>query len=125
MLKYSTHILLALLLPGSLTLAGSAFSQESAIGLFEKQGDIGGVGKPGSVEYDAAKKNYLITGGGENMWFANDAFHFVWKRVSGDVSLSADVRWIGAGGNAHRKACLIIRQSLDPDSAVRRCCTPR
>jgi TolB protein len=114
-MKNATHFLLTFLL-GSLYLAGSAFPQQSGIGIFEKQGDIGYVGKPGSAEYDAIQKTYLITGGGENMWFANDAFHFVWKRVSGDVSLSADVRWIGTGGNAHRKACLIIRQNLDHDS---------
>jgi hypothetical protein len=51
------------------------------------------------------------------MWFTNDAFHFVWKKMSGDVTLAADISFVTAGGNAHRKACLIIRQSLDPDSA--------
>ncbi|MGH7492880.1 MAG: TolB family protein [bacterium] len=101
---------------GILLQAGPIFSQNSALGLFEKHGDIGAVGKPGSVEYDAAKKSYLIAGGGENMWFATDAFHFVWKQASGDVALAADIRWSGAGGNPHRKACLLIRQSLEPDS---------
>src|SRR5256884_5178709 len=50
------------------------------------------------------------------MWFTNDAFQFVWKKMTGDVALTADIRWIGTGGNAHRKACLLIRQSLNPDS---------
>ncbi len=62
------------------------------------------------------KKTYLISGGGENMWFTNDAFHFVWKKASGDLSFAADIKWIGAGGHEHRKACLLIRQSLDADS---------
>jgi len=31
----------------------AAFSQDSALGLLEKHGDIGSVGQPGSVEYDA------------------------------------------------------------------------
>jgi hypothetical protein len=91
--------------------------QEAPLGLFEGHGDVGAVGVPGSVAYDAGPKSYLVTGGGENMWFAEDALHFVWKRVSGDVSLAADIRWLGTGGNAHRKACLLIRQSLDPKSA--------
>jgi len=90
--------------------------QNSALGLFEKHGDIGDVLKPGAVEFDAKKKSYLVAGGGENMWFDKDAFHFVWKQASGDISLAADIRWISAGGDPHRKACLIIRQSLDPDS---------
>ncbi len=97
--------------------AGTCYSQKTALGLFEGHGDIGSVSKTGSVEYDASQKSYRITGGGENMWFDNDALHFVWKKVSGDVSLAADIRWIGTGGNAHRKACVIIRQSLDSDSA--------
>jgi TolB protein len=96
---------------------GPALSQENKLGLFEKNGDIGAVKLPGSVEYDEAKKAYTIAGGGENMWAATDAFHYVWKRVSGDLSIAADIGFIGAGGNPHRKACLIIRQSLDADSA--------
>jgi hypothetical protein len=36
--------------------------------------------------------------------------------MSGDLSISANVRWPKSGGNPHRKACLIIRQSLDTDS---------
>jgi TolB protein len=78
--------------------SGSASSQGSPVGLFEAHGDIGAVGKPGSVEYDAARKSYLVGGGGENMWLANDAFHFVWTKASGVVSLAADLRWMGAGG---------------------------
>src|SRR5207249_4010077 len=107
---------LVLLTLGILLQAGSVSSQDSALGLFEKHGDIGAVRKPGSVEYDAARKSYLIAGGGENMWATNDAFHFIWKQMSGDVSLAADISWVGTGGNPHRKACLLIRQSLDPDS---------
>jgi TolB protein len=90
---------------------------DSSLGIFEKNGDIGDVRKSGSVEFDAARKSYTISGGGENMWATTDGFHFVWKRISGDVSLAADVSFDGSGGNAHRKACLIIRQTLDPDSA--------
>ena len=95
---------------------GCAYSQNPSLGLFEEHSDIGEVLKAGHVKYDAAQKSYLITGGGENIWFNNDAFHFLWKRASGDISLAADIRWIGTGGNPHRKACLLIRQSLEPDS---------
>jgi hypothetical protein len=92
------------------------FAVPPDIGVFSDHADIGSVRKPGSVEFDSAKSAYLISGGGENMWFASDAFHYVWKRMSGDLTLAADVRWIGTGGNPHRKACLVIRQTLDPDS---------
>jgi hypothetical protein len=102
---------------GLLLQAGSVASQDAALGLFEKHGDIGAVKIPGSVEYDAAKRTYTVAGGGENMWATTDAFHFVWRRMSSDLSLAADIQILGSGGNAHRKAVLVIRQSLDPDSA--------
>ena len=116
-MKHPRAIHLALLGLGTFLLAGSTSFQDSPLGLFERHGDVGLVGKPGAVDYDQAQKSYLITGGGENMWATTDAFHFVWKQVSGDVSLAADVRWPDTGGNAHRKAVLIVRQSLDADSA--------
>src|SRR5881409_3035179 len=107
-MKRSIATFMVLLSLGIFLQPGPGSSQVSALGLFEAHGDVGAVGKPGSVEYDAARKSYLVAGGGENMWLASDAFHFVWKRMSGDVSLAADIQCIGAGGNAHRKACLLI-----------------
>jgi len=86
------------------------------LGIFEDHTDVGTVLHPGSVEYDASKQTYTIAGSGENMWFGTDAFQFAWKKVSGDVTLSADISFIGAGHEGHRKAVLMIRQSLDADS---------
>lgn len=94
-----------------------AFSQSTAIGIFDNQSDVGAVKHAGSATYDAATKSYTVVGGGENMWATTDAFHFVWKRMSGDVSLTADIKVLGDTGNAHRKGVLIIRQSLEADSA--------
>ena len=109
--KYFIYLNIIIFLKG-----GCAYSRNPSLGLFAKNIDIGSVRKSGHVKYDAAQKSYLIAGGGENMWFNNDTFHFLWKRASGDISLAADIRWIGTGGNPHRKACLLIRQSLEPDS---------
>jgi TolB protein len=87
------------------------------VGAFENHGDIGTVLHPGAATYDAAHKSYTLAGSGENMWFTTDAFQFVWKKVSGDATLAADISFIGAGVNPHRKAVLMVRQSLDADSA--------
>src|SRR6266487_3799862 len=84
--------------------------------LFEKEGDIGQPSHAGSTIFEPGAHSYSIAGGGENMWFTNDAFHFVWTRVSGDFALRAAIEWLGAGGNPHKKACLIARQSLAPDA---------
>ena len=86
------------------------------LGIFEGHGDVGTVLHPGSVDYNAGKQSFTVAGSGENMWFTADAFHFVWKKVSGDVSLAADVNFLGQGKNPHRKAVLMIRQTLDADS---------
>ena len=95
----------------------TARAQDRTVGLFENHTDVGATRRAGSVEYDKERRTYTVSGSGENMWFTNDAFHFVWKKVSGDVTLAADISFVGTGGDPHRKACLLVRQSLDPDSA--------
>ena len=93
------------------------------LGAFTDHGDVG---KPstigaGSATYDPDKKAYTISGGGENMWAAADHFHYVWKKVSGDVTLESAIAFAGSrpatgAPDPHRKACLVIRQSLDSDA---------
>jgi Tol biopolymer transport system component len=102
---------------GFCLLATNVRGEGPSLGVFEHQSDVGDTRHTGAVHYDEGRRSYTIAGGGENMWFTNDAFHFVWKKVPGDVMLAADIAFLGAGGNPHRKACLIIRQSLEPDSA--------
>jgi TolB protein len=93
-----------------------ALPQTNDLGIFTDKGSVGQTPSGCKAQYDAAKGEYLITGGGANMWGATDAFFFVWKKVSGDVTLTADIRWIGTSAAEHRKAVLIVRQSLDPGS---------
>jgi len=88
----------------------------ASVGTFEGHGDVGTVLHAGASEYDAAGHSYTLTGSGENMWFNSDDFQFAWKKLSGDVALTADISFAGKGGNAHRKAVLMLRQSLDGDS---------
>jgi TolB protein len=112
-------------IPGVLVLAVLSFygslviGQKPAVALsrFEGESDIGSPKRSGSVQYNAASESYLVAGGGENMWSTNDSFHFVWRKVTGDVSLAAEIKILGAGGNAHRKACLMFRQTFEADSA--------
>ena len=101
---------------GGRVVAG-AEEPEAKLGVFTNEGDIGAVAHVGSTIFDSAKSAYSVTGGGANMWFAHDDFHFAWKQVSSDVTLAAHIGFVGPGKNAHRKACLIIRQSLESDSA--------
>ena len=110
-----TRIPAFLLLSAALALAADP---PAPVGQFESQTDIGASVRPGSAEFDAAKGAYTVTGGGLNMWANADAFHFVWKKLSGDFAITAEVRiTTGAeGGNPHRKAGLVVRQGLEPES---------
>ena len=95
----------------------SAQKPSPSVGLFQDHADVGAVLHAGSAQYDRPQGTYTVTGSGANMWFTADAFHFAWKQVSGDITLAADIAFPDQGGNPHRKAVLMIRQSLDPDSA--------
>ena len=92
-------------------------AQTNDLGIFTNEGSVGQTPPGCKAHYDPVKSEYRITGGGANMWNAADAFYFVWKRATGDMTLTADVQWVGTSNVGHRKAVLMIRQSLDPGSA--------
>jgi TolB protein len=104
-----------LALASLLLIAATSRAQES-VGIFENHADVGTVLHPGSATFDPATITYTLTGSGDNMWFASDAFQFAWKKVSGDVDLTADIAFATTAGNPHKKAVLMVRQSLDTDS---------
>lgn len=95
---------------------GTTLPAAGKLGVFEASVDVGKVEKPGSAQFDPATGEYRVIGDGENMWKETDAFHFVYRQLSGDVVLTANVKLLDEGGNAHRKAGLIVRQSLDADA---------
>jgi len=113
---HRTRLQIALLASAFVTPGASAQSQPASLGIFHDQADVGTLLHPGSASYDAASSTYTLTGSGANMWVAEDDFHFAWKKISGDIFVSADVALTGATGNPHRKAVLMIRQSLDAAS---------
>lgn len=106
-----TLLLLAFLLPSS--------ARPQSLGLFEGQADVGAVTPPGTATFAAAADTYTLTSAGANLWGTTDGFHFVWKKISGDGALTADIDFpeTGAEHNPHRKAILIFRQSLDAGSS--------
>lgn len=100
-----------------MTSSGSLASDENALGLFEQQTDVGTVSWPGSCIYDAEHQAYTVAGAGANIWHAHDDFHYVWKRITGNFIVSAQVQFVGAGVEPHRKLGWMVRTSLDPASA--------
>jgi len=99
------------------TLSSICAAQSKDLGIFTDQGSVGQTPPGSTALYDAAKGEYRITGGGANVWGTSDAFYFVWKKAAGDIVLTADVQWVGTSSAEHRKALLMVRQSLDPGSA--------
>jgi hypothetical protein len=87
--------------------------ERTPIGVFEGQADVGGAMVAGSASL--AGDTYTIRSAGYNVWYTRDEFRFLFKRMSGDVSLAADIAY-PAGGFADHKALLVIRQSLDDDA---------
>jgi hypothetical protein len=86
------------------------------IGVFHGQSDIGAAVVPGSASYDAGTNQYTINSAGYNIWYSRDEFRYLWSKMSGDVSLAADVTFADPQGYGDRKAVLIIRQNLEDDS---------
>lgn len=86
------------------------------LGLFTHSGDVGAPDRKGSATFDAATGEYRITGAGANIWGRQDQFQYVWKELTGNFALSASLRFLGQG-NPHRKAGIMLRQSLESDSA--------
>lgn len=88
-----------------------------SLGIFEGQSDVGSVTPPGTLVYDPSAQTYTITAAGANLWSTVDGFHYLWKKISGDISLTADIVFPTATGShsPHRKAVLMFRQSLADD----------
>ena len=89
------------------------------LGIFESQSDIGKVNPPGTASFDPASGAYTVASagcgsvGGER-WIPHGVEEGVGRRF-------ADCRrrsWRGVGRDRspHRKALLMFRQTLDPDS---------
>lgn len=87
---------------------------------FDNHMDIGSVGAAGSVCYDAVNQRYTIYASGADIWGQNDQFHFLYKKLQGDVTISARVKHIG---NIYgwAKGGVMIRESLNTNSKHSMC----
>lgn len=99
-----------------LTMMTFSCGQQNTLGDFEGRTAVGNHPEAGDVRFDAGQRTYRITGSGENIWGSEDAFHYVWRQLEGDLSLTADVAWEEEGGHEHRKAGWMVRSGLEPDA---------
>ena len=76
--------------------------------------DIGNVGAPGSSS--RANGTWTIAGDGADIWGQADAFRYVYQTANGDLTLTVRVA-AQQDTDPWAKAGLMIRESLDPNSA--------
>jgi regulation of enolase protein 1 (concanavalin A-like superfamily) len=94
-------------------LSPSAFAQSNDLGIFSNAGDVGGPAIKGSAVFSSGQ--YRVTGSGANIWAKQDQFQYVWREMTGNFTVMATMRFLGQG-NEHRKAGIMVRQSLDTDA---------
>ena len=99
-----------------ITSGNSAFAQTDAIGIFDHHEDIGRPKNAGSAQYDKVTHTYTLTGSGYNIWFNRDEFQYVYKKIKGDFTVTANFEFFGEKGNDHRKIGWMIRESTDDKS---------
>jgi Tol biopolymer transport system component len=92
-------------------------AQTSSVGIFRYNKDIGNPRNFGSAQYDPITQTYNLKGSGYNIWFERDEFHYVYNKVGGDFIITANVDFVGAGKEGHRKVGLMIRESEDEEAA--------
>src|SRR5258708_15451459 len=96
-------------------LPASLFGQGGSLGVFTNSGDVGNPAIKGAAEFSPSSGEYKITGAGANMWDKQDQLQYVWREMTGNFAVSATLRFLGTGAE-HRKAGIIVRQSLDADA---------
>jgi TolB protein len=94
-----------------------SMAQSNDAGIFQTHADIGNPKVKGAVSYDNDIQSYNIKGGGYNIWFNRDEFHYAYNKVKGDFILTANVKLLGAGKDPHRKIGWMIRASEQEDAA--------
>jgi TolB protein len=95
-------------------LSVQAIAQTASLGIFTNSGDVGGPAIKGATVFSGSE--YRVTGSGADIWDKHDQFQYVWREITGNFTLTVTLRHLGQGA-AHRKAGIMVRQSLDPGSA--------
>ena len=110
--------LLAASSPGLLPYGGTeGLAQSPAVGDFQGHADIGNPKVKGSSTFDGVDQRYTLRGGGYNVWFNRDEFHYAYSRLKGDFILTANVKLLGSGKDPHRKIGWMVRAGEQDDAA--------
>jgi TolB protein len=100
-----------------LSLVMAAVHGQPSYGVFNASADIGKPKAGGNTQYDSENQSYRLKGGGYNIWFNRDEFHYTYKKIKGDFVLTANVALLGNGTDPHRKIGWMIRGGVEDDAA--------
>lgn len=100
-----------------LTIIGAVANAQSPVGIFSNHVDIGKPKLQGAATYNTADQSYSLKGAGYNIWFNRDEFHYAFSKVKGDFLVTANMKLIGKGVDAHRKIGWMVRASEQEDAA--------
>jgi len=93
-------------------------AQQSALGIFDAQSDIGNPPKKGLGTYSAQNQSYTLTSSGYDRASDYEGFHYVYKKMKGDFIVYARGTFEQhLRGDAQHNMGWMIRQSLDKQSA--------
>jgi TolB protein len=93
-------------------------AQNNNTGIFKYNADIGSPALKGSGSFNPVNQEYSLTGGGYNIWFERDEFHYLFNNIKGDFIMTANFEFRGAGKNLHRKTGIMIRESEDGNASL-------
>jgi TolB protein len=104
-------LLLALFL-----MAGSIATAQNSVGIFTNHTDVGNPKVKGAATYNTTDQSYNLKGGGYNIWFGRDEFHYAYQKIKGDFILTANLKLVGQGVDPHRKIGWMVRASEQEDA---------
>lgn len=94
-----------------------SFAPAKKIGVFQQSEDVGTPKLAGSSAFDSKTNEYRLKGSGYNIWFERDEFQYLFKKLSGDFTVTADFEFVGTGVDPHRKVGWMVRESLDDNAS--------
>lgn len=94
-----------------------SMAQTDPAGIFTHHTDIGNPKLKGSVVYQTGDQSYILKGGGYNIWFNRDEFHYAYIPLKGDFILTAHMKLLGEGTDPHRKIGWMVRASEQENAA--------
>ncbi len=94
-----------------------AYAGNGPVGVFDDHADVGNPKIAGSTTYDPNTQVYSLKGGGYNIWFGRDEFHYAYQKIKGDFILTANFAFVGKGVDPHRKMGWMVRETVDDNSS--------